>query len=220
MRKPPTEAAPTRAEQRAGARSAGLRLARLHLISRRVPSALAVVAASAVVLQLALRLHWGSEGGPGVQQLLPLVLENAAAAIVTATTSSPFGESERIGGRWLPLLRLGTVTTLSATAIALLSGGSAGTVLSGGLLEVLRNTAGSLGVGLLCAAVLGGQLAWVGPMAYLALTECALAESWTSPWTWAARPPHDLGAALCAAAVCAAGLVVVTARGARDSARE
>lgn len=218
MRNAPAEAAP--AGNRAGTRSAGLRLVRLHLTSRRVPTALAVVAACALVLQVALRWHWGAQGGAGVQQLLPLVLESAAAAVITATTGSPFGESERTGGRWLPLLRLGTVAALVAIAIAVLLGGSAGTSLTGGLLDVLRNVAGSVGIGLLCAAALGGSLAWVGPIGYLAVAEYALSENWTSPWTWPVRPSHDLGATLCAAAVYAAGMFAVTVRGARDSARE
>ena len=217
---PPVAAPSARAERRTGAGSAGLRLVRLHLASRRVPSALAVLAVCALILQVALRWHWGAQGGPGVQQLLPLVVESAAAAIITATASSPFGESERTGGRWLPLLRLGTVAALVATAIAVLAGASAGTLLTGGLLDVLRNTAGFVGLGLLCAAVLGGALAWVGPLAYLAVAEFALAENWTTPWVWPARPSHDLGAALCAATVCAAGALVLTLRGARDSARE
>jgi hypothetical protein len=33
---------------------------------------------------------------------------------------------------------------------------------------------------------------------------------------WPARPPHDLGGALCAAAVFAAGLAVITMHGARS----
>jgi hypothetical protein len=220
MRELPTEAASTRANQHTGTRTAGLRLVRLHLTSRRVPSALAVLAGCAVVLQAALRWHWGSQGGSGLQRLVPLVIESTAAMVVTATTTSPFGESERTGGRWLPFLRLGTVTALCATAIAILLGGSADTLLTGGLLDVLRNVVGFVGIDLLCGAVLGGPLAWVGPLTYLALAEYALTENWTSPWTWPARPSHDLGGWLCAAAVCAAGLIVVTVRGARDSARE
>ena len=42
----------------------------------------------------------------------------------------------------------------------------------------------------------------------------------TTPWIWPARPPHDLGAALCAGLVFAAGLAVITVRGARDPAGE
>jgi hypothetical protein len=48
----------------------------------------------------------------------------------------------------------------------------------------------------------------------------ALGAAWTTPWIWPARPPHDLGAAFCAALVFAAGITVITVRGARDSARE
>ena len=220
MRKPPTQAPSARAERRAGARSAGLRLVWLHLSSRRLASALAVLAACALILQVALRFRWGAGGGAPVQQLLPLVMECVAGAVITATTGSPFGESERTGGRWLPLLRLGTVLALAAVAVAVLDGASAGTLLPGGLLDVLRNLAGFVGLGLLCAAVLGGPLAWVGPLAYLAVVEVALAESWTTPWTWPARPPHDLGAALCTVAVFVAGALVITVRGARDSAHE
>jgi len=59
-----------------------------------------------------------------------------------------------------------------------------------------------------------------GPMAYLVVAEIALTSAWTTPWTWAARPPHDLGAGICAALAFAAGAAVITIRGARDSARE
>jgi hypothetical protein len=43
---------------------------------------------------------------------------------------------------------------------------------------------------------------------------------WTTPWVWPARPPHDRGAAICAALVFAAGLALITIRGSRDSVRE
>ena len=85
---------------------------------------------------------------------------------------------------------------------------------------LLRNVAGITGIGLLSAAVLGGALAWAGPMAYLVLTETALAGNVTTPWVWPARPPHDVGGALCAAAVFAAGALLVTARGTRESVRD
>jgi hypothetical protein len=63
--------------------------------------------------------------------------------------------------------------------------------------------------------VLGGALAWIGPLGYLAVTLPALAGHWTTPWLWPARPPHDLGAALCAGLVFTAGIVAATVRGAR-----
>jgi hypothetical protein len=75
------------------------------------------------------------------------------------------------------------------------------------------------GTGLLAAAALGGAFAWTGPMAYWLVTEGALAGSWTTPWIWPARPPHDLGGALCACGVFAAGIVAVTLLGAGGPSR-
>ena len=42
----------------------------------------------------------------------------------------------------------------------------------------------------------------------------------TTPWLWPGRPPHDLGAAICAGLVFAIGVAAFTARGARDPADE
>ena len=86
-------------------------------------------------------------------------------------------------------------------------------------MALLRNLAGMTGTGLLVAAVLSGAFAWTGPMAYLLVTEGALAGGWTTPWIWPARPPHDFGGALCAYGVFAAGLVAVTLLGSRVSSR-
>jgi hypothetical protein len=85
----------------------------------------------------------------------------------------------------------------------------------------VRNVAGLTGIGLLCAAVLGGPLAWTGPLAYLVIGVYGLYTDWhppalSTPWIWPARPPHDVGGALCAAAVFAAGLAAITLRGARE----
>jgi len=45
----------------------------------------------------------------------------------------------------------------------------------------LRNVAEITGIGLLPAAVPGGALAWADPVAYLVLTETALAGNVTTP---------------------------------------
>ena len=84
---------------------------------------------------------------------------------------------------------------------------------------LLRNLAGITGIGLLSAAVAGGAFGWTGPFAYLVVTEVALTGNPTTPWVWAARPPHDLGGALCAALAFAAGIAAITLFGARDSGR-
>jgi hypothetical protein len=204
----------------AGPGQAWLRLAWLYLVSRRVPAAAALLAGFGALLWAALHWHWSVAGGPAAAIIIPLVTEAGAAAVIAVTTYGPFGEPERATGRWLPFLRLGATVALTAAAIGALAAGSTGGELPGGFVAMARNVAGITGIGLLCAAVLGGMLAWTGPLAYLVLTETALAGGATTPWIWAGRPPHDVGGALCAGLVFAAGLVLVTVRGVRESVRD
>jgi hypothetical protein len=197
------------------------RLLWLHAASRRVPAAVAAIAACAVGLRIALLGHWDSYGA----LQLPLVFEAGAAAAIAVTTASPIGEPERVTGRWLPFLRLATALALTAVAAGALVAAGAGAHLAGGTLDVLRNLAGITGISLVCAAMLGGGLAWVGPAGYLVVGAYALYTQWhgpalTTPWLWPARPPHDLGAAICAGLVFAVGMTVITVRGARDPAGE
>ena len=194
----------------------GARLVRLYAVGRRVPFAVLAIAACAIGLRIALLGHWDAYGA----LQLPLIFETAAAVSVVATTASPFGEPERVTARWLPFLRLSAAVALTAAAIGLLAAASTGGHLAGGTLDVMRNVAGITGIGLLCAAAIGGGLSWTGPTGYLVAAVYGLYTQWhppalSTPWLWPARPPHDLGGALCAAAVFAAGLVVITVRGAR-----
>jgi hypothetical protein len=195
----------------------GLRLMRLHAAGRRVPAAVMAIAACAIGLRIALVWSWDSYGA----LQLPLVFEAGSAAAIAVTTASPFGEPERVTGRWLPFLRLATVLALTVGAAAALAAAGAGAHLAGGALDALRNVAGMTGLGLLCAAIAGGGLAWAGPVGYLVAGAYALYTQWhgpalTTPWLWPARPPHDPGAAICAGIVFAIGLAVITVRGARD----
>jgi len=196
----------------------GVRLVRLYAVGRRVPHALMAIVAIAIGLRIALLGNWDAYGA----LQLPLCFEVAAAVSIVATAASPFGEQERVTGRWLPYLRLAVTTALTAAAIgALLVAAGTGGHPSGGTLDVLRNVAGITGIGLLCAAALGGGLSWTGPTAYLVAGVYALYTVWhppalTTPWLWPARPPHDLAGALCAALVFAAGLAATALRGARD----
>jgi hypothetical protein len=217
VRRPPPGAAPAAAQDRPAI--AGARLAWLYLVSRRAPAALGLLAGLGCLLWAALHWHWNIAGGPAAQELIPLVVETGAAAVIAVTTYGPFGELERATGRWLPYLRLGAALLLTAAAAGTLAAGATGGVLPGGTLAMLRNLAGMTGIGLLSAAMFGGAFGWAGPMAYLLVTETALAGAPTTPWIWPARSPHDLGGALCAYGVLAAGLAVIMLRGARDSSR-
>ena len=171
----PSAAAGTRRDRVA----AGWRLARLYLVSRRVPMALALLAGLGALLWAALHWHWNIAGGAAARQFIPLTIQTGAAAVIAVTTYGPFGEPERAAGRWLPWLRLGAAVALTA-----------------------------------------GAFGWTGPMAYLLITEGALAHGSTTPWVWPTRPPHDRGGAICACLVLAAGLVLITVRGPRESGRE
>ncbi len=198
---------------------ASLRLAWLYLLSRRAPAALALLAGLGALLWTELHWQWNIAGGPAAQDLIPLTIETGAAAVIAVTTHGPFGDPERATGRWLPWLRLAAAVALTAAAFGALAAGAAGGVLPGGTPAMLRNLAGMTGTGLLSAAALGGAFGWTGPMAYWLTTESVLAAHWTTPWIWPARPPHDRGAAICAALVLAAGIAAVTLLGARDSGR-
>jgi hypothetical protein len=200
--------------------AAALRLAWLHAVSRRVPAALGLLTALGVLLWIALHYHWNIAGGRAAQMFIPLTIEAGAAAVIAVATYGPFGEPERATGRWLPYLRLAAAVALTAAAFGALAAGATGGNLPGGSVALLRNVAGMTGVGLLAASVFGGMLAWAGPMAYLLITEVALQGNPATPWVWPARPPHDLGAALCAAGVFAAGAVLITLRGPRESVRD
>jgi hypothetical protein len=195
----------------------GVRLVRLYAVGRRVPLAVLAIAACAVGLRLTLLGHWDAYGA----LQLPLIFEAAAAVSIAATAPSPFGEPERVAGRWLPFLRMAVTVVLTVTAIALLAAAGTGGHLAGGTLDVLRNVAGITGIGLLCAAALDGGLSWTGPTGYLVAAVYALYTQWhppaqTTPWLRPARPPHDLGGALCAGLVFVCGVAAVTLRGARD----
>jgi hypothetical protein len=179
------------------------------------------MAACAVALRIALHWQWDAYGA----LQLPLVFETGCATAIAVATASPFGEPERATGRWLPLLRLGTALVLTAVAVGVLTAAGIGAHLAGGQVDALRNIAGLTGIGLLCAAVLGGGLAWTAPTAYLVIGVYALYTQWhgpalTTPWLWPARPPHDTGAAICAALVFVVGMAAVAVRGARDIAGE
>ena len=141
--------------------------------------------------------------------------------MITVATASPIGEPERVAGRWLPYLRLVAALVLTATAVVALAAAGTGAHLAGGWLDVLRNVAGSTGIGLLCATAVGAGLAWAGPAAYLLAGVYGLYTQWhhpalTTPWLWPARPQHDVGAAICATLIFVLGLAAATTRGARD----
>ncbi|WP_433136344.1 hypothetical protein ACQPZ8_29485 [Actinomadura nitritigenes] len=178
-----------------------LRLVRLHLASRRAgPALLAVCCVGCVPL-----LPIPRSSGP-LGTALPLAVAAGAAAVVGTATASPFGETEQVTGRHLPLLRTGTAALLLAAAAAALAAAAAQRAPMGGSLALLRALAGLTGITLLTAAALGPSLSWAPPLAYTILCGRALERSWTSLWYWPIRAPHDTSAASIAAALLLSGL--------------
>jgi hypothetical protein len=213
-------------QPRASAPSAGRirsasRLAWLHLRCRRVPAALVALAVCGVFLWASLAYRWWLGTGPAAGEM-PMMMEGCAAAIIAVATYTPLGETERATGRWLPTLRLATALALCGAAIGFLAAGAAvatdprtGVALFGGVLPVARNVLGMAGIGLLCSLATGGLLAWIGPLAFMAVSQFALIAHYSWPWTWPARPPTDRGGWIAAMAVLAVALIAYTIRGPR-----
>jgi hypothetical protein len=195
--------------------AAGVRLAWLHLRSRRVPSALLALVVCGGALRAVLHWHLTSRGAN--PQQIPMIIVAGTAVVIAVTTHTPFGEAERATGRWLPYLRLGAALALTGIAIGALQLGATGASLPGGILVLARNVIGITGLGLLTSLVTGGLLSWTLPLGYLGFAQFALNQAWHSPWTWPGRPPADRGAWICAALVFGAGLAAATLRGARTS---
>lgn len=195
------------------------RLVWLHLRCRRVPAAFAALAGCGVFLWASLAYHWWLGTGPEAAEM-PMIMEGAAAAIIAVATYTPLGETERAAGRWLPVLRLATALALCGAAIGFLAAAAAvaydprnGVALAGGVLAVARNVLGMAGIGLLFSLVTGGLLAWIGPLAFMAVSQFALIANHSWPWTWPARPPTDRGGWIAAMAVLAVALIAYAIRG-------
>jgi hypothetical protein len=214
--RPPPAAAPW-----AGRVSPAAHLAWLHLRSRRAPAALLALLACGVALWASLRYHWWLGTGNAADEM-PMILQGCAAGIIVVTMHSPFGEPERAVGRRLPFLRAGLTLALCGAAIGFLALGAAvadnpggGVYLVGGILTVARNILGMTGIGLIFCLFTGALIAWIGPLAFTAISQFALTANYSEPLTWATRPPTDRGGWIAATAVFAVGLIAFTIRGPR-----
>jgi hypothetical protein len=85
-----------------------------------------------VVCGAVLYWHWIRGSGLAAQHM-PLVIEAGAATVIAVTTASPFGEPERVTGRWLPYLRPITCVVLAGAAIGALAAGSAALAFTTGI---------------------------------------------------------------------------------------
>lgn len=198
-----------------------VRLAWLHLRSRRAPAAVTALLACGAALWASLHYHWWLGAGNAADEL-PMILQGCAAGIIAVTTHSPFGEPERATGLRLPALRAGLVLVLCGAAIAFFALAAAvaysprsGVYLAGGILPVARNVLGMTGIGLIFCVITGALIAWTGPLAFTAVSQFALIANYSWPITWPARPSADRGGWITAMIVFAVGLLAFTIRGPR-----
>jgi len=185
------------------------RLVWLHLRSRRAPLALALVIAIAAVLRL--MQPWAVGPGP-FAGTLPLALATGAAAIIAASTHSPFADPEH--ATWpAPRLRLIQVAAFVLAAAGLLALARLGH----DPLAAIRNLAGFTGLALITATLISAPLAWITPLAYVLYCGAQIDIQTVSLWSWPALPSTNHTATIIALLLLGAGTTAITSFGARDS---
>ena len=185
------------------------RLVWLHLRSRRAPLGLALITAIAVILRALQR--WTVS--PGVAaRTLPLVLTVGAAAIIAASSQSPFADPER--ATWPPpRLRLIQVAAFVLAAAGLLGLARLGQDPR----AAIRNLAGFTGLALITATVTSALLAWITPLAYALYCGGQIDAQAVNLWSWPALPSSNHTATLIALLLLGAGVTAITRFGSRDS---
>jgi len=185
------------------------RLAWLHLRSRRAPLGLALIIAIATILR-ALQ-HWTD--GPGVAaRTLPLVLTVGAAAIIAASSQSPFADPERATWPppWLRLIQVAGFVLAAAGLLALAR-------LGDDPLAAIRNLAGFTGIALITATLISAPLAWITPLAYALYCSGQIDAQAVNLWSWPALPSSNHTAMVIALLLLGTGITAITRFGARDS---
>jgi len=185
------------------------RLVWLHLRSRRAPLATALIVAIAAVLRL--MQPWAVGPGP-FAGTLPLALATGGAAIIAASTQSPFADPEH--ATWpAPRLRL-----IHVAAFVLAAAGLLGLARLGhDPFAAIRNLAGLTGLALITATLISAPLAWITPLAYVLYCGAQIDIQTVSLWSWPALPSTNHTATVIALLLLGAGISAITRFGARDS---
>ena len=185
------------------------RLVWLHLRSRHAPLATALIIAIAAVLRL--MQPWAVGPGP-FAGTLPLALATGAAAIIAASTQSPFADPEH--ATWpAPRLRLIQVAAFVLAAAGLLALARLGH----DPLAAIRNLAGLTGLALITATLISAPLAWITPLAYVLYCGAMIDAQAVSLWSWPALPSANHTATVIALLLLGAGTTAITRFGAHDS---
>lgn len=180
----------------------------LYLRSRRVPLAVLLMVVIAGVLGGVGPL---TDSGSEFAVLLPLVLLVAVAAVIAASTRSPFGDPERAT---FPLPRLRLVHLMALVAIGVVLGGLAR--LGHDPAAGMRDVAGLTGLALLGTPLVGAALGWILPLAYVVYCGGPVDIHQVGLSAWPALSGDNFWAALIALTLLTAGVGTVTAVGARE----
>lgn len=149
--------------------------------------------------------------------LLLTAVSLGAAIAIGLSARSPFGDTERIVSRPLPLLRL--IHLAGLLVLAALALGFANRAESEPWAEwmLVRNLAGYAGLALVAARLASASLSWIAPVGYVMAVLMTLSER---RWAWPLKPSYDEWAALIAIVLLTAGLLLTVLFGARDRVEE
>ncbi len=151
------------------------RLLRGYVLSRRLPGSWLLMLAllGAVICGGG----WGREHEPMSLWLLTFLLPMATASVIGVSLWSPFGETERAAGTWLPLARSLHLASLLVAVLLVNQVAETMWVPSGDsqpwAAYLLRHTTLLIGIALLAARVIDSRLSWVAP-AVVALSGVAM----------------------------------------------
>jgi hypothetical protein len=208
------------------------RLARGYVISRRL------VGYWLLMLILLGMVAWGGEWGrdhaPTSLRMLVFLLPVATASAIGVSLWSPFGETERAAGTWLPLGRALHLASMLALALLVNTVALAAWVPEGDPIAwenyLLRHSLLLVGIALLAALAIDSRLSWVAPtlvalpglVAGYVRIEQAQAEGreiafFHDSWHPMLRPDGDPFAMAMAAGLFLAGVAIVIRRGERPA---
>ncbi|MGW0333903.1 hypothetical protein ACWD0J_18880 [Streptomyces sp. NPDC003011] len=189
----------------------------LYARSRTVPSALAVLLATAALAV------WGADGldayvDPDRRVPVVALAPLSGAAVIGASLHTASDELDRTAVRPWWRLRLVHLLALTALTAALLSVAVLGHTSVFGPPAMIRNTLGSTGLTAAAAALLGARLSWLPAFAYVSAVYVGSAGRpgrASTVWAWPVQPGGGTGAWAAALAVFVAGGALYAVRGAR-----
>lgn len=208
------------------------RLARGYVVSRRLAGYWLLL------LILVGMVAWGGEWGrghaPTTLRMLVFLLPAATSSVIAVSLWSPFGETERAAGTWLPLGRALHLASMLALAQVINAVALATWVPEGDATPwdayLLRHTALLVGIALLAAMVIDSRLSWVAPalvampglvIGYIRVERAQAEEQelafFHDAWHPMLRPDGDLVALLLTLGMFVAGSVAVIRRGERPA---